>query len=105
MRPERHSLRAGARLGMPLCRGEGDDSTPTHRSVQRWSSLMSSKGSETFGGGNPWNYIQPWDDELFGADVRDPAKRTMWEQAVAVAGGLPYIWTELARPISEIVYG
>ena len=57
---------------------------------------MSSKGSESFGGGNPWNYIQPWDDELFGAEVRDPAKRAMWEQAVAVAGGLPYIWTELA---------
>ena len=66
---------------------------------------MSSKGSESFGGGNPWNYIQPWDDELFGSEVRDPAKRAIWEQAVAVAGGLPYIWTELARPISEIVYG
>ncbi|MFF0815003.1 hypothetical protein ACFYVR_07590 [Rhodococcus sp. NPDC003318] len=59
----------------------------------------------TFGGGNPWNYIQDWDVELLGPDVRSPELRRTWELAVRLAGGLPYIWQELARPISEIAYG
>lgn len=59
----------------------------------------------TFGGGNPWEYVQDWDEELLGPDIRNPELRRTWELAVRLAGGLPYIWRELARPISEIVYG
>jgi SAM-dependent methyltransferase len=59
----------------------------------------------TWGGGNPWDYVQNWDEELLGPDVRSPEVRRVWELAVRLAGGLPYIWQELARPVSEIVYG
>lgn len=58
-----------------------------------------------WGGGNPWDYIQPWDEERFGPEVLDESVRARWEQFVAIGGGLPYIWRELARPISEVVYG
>ena len=55
--------------------------------------------------GNPWDYIQPWDEDLMGPEIRDPEARRKWELAVSIAGGLPYIWREPARPVSEIVYG
>lgn len=58
-----------------------------------------------WGGGNPWEYVQDWDLELVGPEARDPAVRRTWELGVRLAGGLPYIWQELARPISEISYG
>lgn len=58
-----------------------------------------------FGGGNPWDHVQDWDVELVGPDVRDPEVRRIWELGVRLAGGLPYIWQELARPVSEIAYG
>lgn len=58
-----------------------------------------------FGGGNPWEHIQDWDVELLGTDIEDPVKRKPWELATRLAGGLPYIWKELARPVSQILYG
>ena len=58
-----------------------------------------------FGGGNPWDHLQEWDVELLGEGVRDPRQRRTWELATRLAGGLPYIWRELARPVSQILYG
>jgi len=52
-----------------------------------------------------WDLIQPWDIELFGEEVLDVGERKRWEKAYAVAGGLPYIWQQLAQPISDIAYG
>jgi SAM-dependent methyltransferase len=51
-----------------------------------------------------WDYVQDWDVELMGPEVRDPEQLLRWSRAFAIAGGLPYIWRELARPISEIIY-
>lgn len=51
-----------------------------------------------------WDYVQDWDVELMGPLVRDPEQVLVWSRAFAIAGGLPYIWRELARPISEIIY-
>lgn len=61
--------------------------------------------AEKWGGGNPFDLVQDWDLERMGEDVLDVDKRRSWEMAMRLAGGLPYIWQELARPISEIAYG
>jgi hypothetical protein len=53
---------------------------------------------------NAWEYVQDWDVELIGTQVRDLEQVMRRSRAFAIAGRLPYIWRELARPISEIIY-
>lgn len=61
--------------------------------------------AEQWGQGNPWDYVQDWDVERMGEEIRNPDFRRGFEMAMRLAGGLPYIWQVLARPISEIAYG
>jgi hypothetical protein len=53
---------------------------------------------------NPWAYIQPWDIEGIPVDIQDEAQRRGWMRAMFVAGGLPYMWRELAQPMSDVIY-
>ncbi|MGP6170010.1 methyltransferase domain-containing protein [Microbacterium sp. A204] len=61
--------------------------------------------AEKWGGGNPFALVQDWDVERMGEGIKDPDQRRNWEMVMRLAGGLPYIWQELARPISEVAYG
>lgn len=53
----------------------------------------------------PWRHIQDWDVELLGEEILDPTAQERWALALAIAGGLPYMWRTLARPVSDILYG
>jgi SAM-dependent methyltransferase len=56
-------------------------------------------------GRDPWSYIQQWDVDSIPVDIRDEAERKGWMRAMFVAGGLPYMWNELARPMRDVIYG
>jgi len=53
----------------------------------------------------PWGWVQQWDLDAWGAGILDEQQREHWLGAFRIAGGLPYMWRELAPQISEIVYG
>jgi SAM-dependent methyltransferase len=62
--------------------------------------------SEREGAGrDPWSYIQPWDIDSIPVDLLDETQRRGWMRAMFVAGGLPYMWRELARPMCDVIYG
>ena len=52
----------------------------------------------------PWGWIQPWDLEAWGPALLDDEARSAWLGAFRIAGGLPYMWRELAPQISQIAY-
>jgi SAM-dependent methyltransferase len=54
---------------------------------------------------DPWSYIQPWDVDSIPVDILDEEQRRGWVRAMFVAGGLPYMWRELARPMTHVIYG
>lgn len=51
---------------------------------------------------SPWDLMQPFDAERFGADVLDPEHQARWSRAMFI-GGLPYMW-RLARPVLRMIY-
>lgn len=54
---------------------------------------------------DPWSYVQEWDVDSIPVDIRDEAQRRAWMRAMFVAGGLPYMWRELAQPLRDVIYG
>lgn len=54
---------------------------------------------------SPWDYIQPWDVDSIPVDITDEKQRQGWTRAMFVAGGLPYMWRELAAPMRDVVCG
>lgn len=54
---------------------------------------------------DPWSYIQPWDVDSIPVDITDEKQRQGWMRAMFVAGGLPYMWRELAGPMRDVIYG
>lgn len=56
-------------------------------------------------GRDPWSYIQQWDIDSIPVDILDETERKGWMRAMFVAGGLPYMWNELARPMRDVIYG
>ena len=53
----------------------------------------------------PFDFVQPWDTEMFGSDIADYEVRKRWQLAFAFAGGLPFIWNVVARPLTDMLYG
>ena len=61
--------------------------------------------SETKNNPQPFDFVQPWDTDMFGADITDYDVRKRWQLAFAFAGGLPFIWNVVARPLTDVLYG
>jgi hypothetical protein len=53
----------------------------------------------------PWGWVQEWDIDRWGPEILDEQQREHWLGAFRIAGGLAYMWKELAPNISDIVYG
>jgi SAM-dependent methyltransferase len=51
---------------------------------------------------SPWDLMQSFDADRFGADIFDPKERARWCRAI-MTGGLPYMW-RLARPVLDQIY-
>lgn len=51
---------------------------------------------------SPWDMMQQFDADRFGADIFDPEEQARWAQAFFL-GGLPYMW-RLARPVLGMIY-
>jgi len=50
----------------------------------------------------PWDLMQQFDADRFGADIFDPKEQARWSHAIFI-GGLPYMW-RLARPVLGMIY-
>lgn len=57
---------------------------------------------ETRGNADPWSHLRDRDVARMGEALRDPEERARWAMAFMVAGGLPYMWKNLAPNIQEI---
>jgi SAM-dependent methyltransferase len=50
----------------------------------------------------PWDLMQQFDADRFGADIFDPKEQARWCRAIMI-GGLPYMW-RIARPVLDEIY-
>jgi len=50
----------------------------------------------------PWELMQQFDADRFGADIFDPKEQSRWCRAIMI-GGLPYMW-RIARPVLDQIY-
>jgi len=50
----------------------------------------------------PWDLMQKFDADRFGADIFDPKQQARWSHAIFI-GGLPYMW-RMARPVLGMIY-
>ncbi|MCT7378132.1 class I SAM-dependent methyltransferase [Chelativorans salis] len=51
---------------------------------------------------SPWDLMQSFDADRFGADIFDPKEQARWCRAILI-GGLPYMW-RIARPVLDEIY-
>jgi SAM-dependent methyltransferase len=51
---------------------------------------------------SPWDLMQAFDADRFGADIFNPKEQARWCRAILI-GGLPYMW-RLARPVLDEIY-
>lgn len=51
---------------------------------------------------SPWDLMQQFDADRFGADIFDRGEQARWCRAIMI-GGLPYMW-RIARPVLDEIY-